>query len=375
MKTKYGDFQHPIMVLTIDGKDISKNDAGFVVSDIEVELTSGYEASIATFCIYNTFDNETSQFKTDEVKKYICIGSGVEIALGYEMEAREVFSGFISRVNFFYEAGEMPGIRVTAMDVKGVMMANRYSRQLTASSFGEAVKEILKNGPYIGMINSRLIRGIEVSDTPDKMLSGSDYNKASDRTIEMVSESDYEFVVKAAKRYNYEFFTECGTVYFRKAKQNAEVVMEMGPADGLLSFDVEYDVTGLVETIKARGTDVGKARVIEAKQKFNQKISMGNKAKKLIKNSEKVYIDSTISSKEEADYRVDSLMEEMSYRFGSLQCTCIGMPELLPGKFLELLYLGEPVENLFYLTKVVHRLDSTRGYEVTLYGKTNQIGY
>ena len=73
LKTKYGDFQHPIMVLTIDGKDISKNDAGFVVSDIEVELTSGYEASIATFCIYNTFDNETSQFKTDEVKKYICI--------------------------------------------------------------------------------------------------------------------------------------------------------------------------------------------------------------------------------------------------------------------------------------------------------------
>lgn len=374
LTTKYGDFQHPIMVLTINGKDISKNDVGIMISDIEVELTSGYEASIATFCLYNTFDNETSQFKTDEVKKYICIGSGVEIALGYETETREVFSGFISRVNFFYEAGDMPGIRVTAMDVKGVMMANRYSRQLTASSYGEAVKEILKKGPYIGMTNSGLIRGIEVSDTPDKTLKNADSNKASDRTIEMVAESDYEFVVKVAKRFNYEFFAECGTVYFRKAKQNAEVIMEMSPADGLTGFDVEYDITGLVETIKARGTDVGKARVIEAKQKFNQKLSMGNKAKKLIKNSEKVYIDSTISSKEEADYRVDSLMEEMSYRFGSLQCTCVGMPELLPGKFLELQSLGEPVDNRFYLTKVVHKMDSNRGYETTLYGKANSIG-
>ena len=374
LKIKYDNFQHPMIVLTIDGKDLAKSAKQLVVSDIEVELTSGYEASIASFCLYNTFDNDTSQFRTEEVKKYILIGSGVEIALGYEKEVRQIFTGFISKVNFFYEAGEVPGIRVTAMDVKGVMMANRYSRQLTASSFGEAVKEILNKGPYQRMTNSRLIKGIEISETPDKTRNVSSSSKASDRTIEMVAESDYEFIVKAAKKYNYEFFSECGIVYFRKSKQNAEVVMAMGPADGLRNFDVEYDVTGLVETIKARSTDVSKGRVIESKQKFNQKISMGNKAKNLIKNSEKVYLDATITSKEEADYRVDSLMEEMAYRFGSLQGTCIGMPELLPGKFLELQSLGEPADNRFYLTKVIHRIDSIRGYETTFYGKTNKIG-
>lgn len=374
LKIKYDHFQHPISVLTIGGKDIAKNTSGIVVSDLEVELTSGYEASIATFCLYNTFDNDTAQFRTEEIRDYIYIGSGVEIAFGYEKEVREVFCGFISRVNFFYEAGDMPGIRVTAMDVKGVMMANCYSRQLTASSFGEAVKEILNQGPYFGMTTSRLITGIEVSDTPDKTMNTSGGAKTLDRTIEMVSESDYEFVVKAAKKYNYEFFTECGTVYFRKAKQNAEVVMKMSPAEGLRNFDVEYDVTGLVETIKARSTDVSKGTVIEAKQKFNQKISMGNRAQKLIKKSEKVYVDATITSKEEAEYRVASLMEEMSYRLGTLQCTCIGMPELVPGKFLELRDLGEPVDNLFYLTKVIHKMDSSRGYETIIYGKTNRIG-
>ena len=151
-------------------------------------------------------------------------------------------------------------------------------------------------------------------------------------------------------------------------------MMEMGTADGLLYFDVEYDVTGLVETIKARGVDVGKGKVIEAKQKFNQKISMGNKAKKLIKKSEKVFLDATITSMEEAEYRAESLMEEMSYRFGTLQCSCVGIPELLPGKYLQLRSLGEPVDNYFYLTKVVHRMDSLRGFETTLYGKTCKIG-
>lgn len=374
LKKKYDNFEYPLVVLTINGKEFGKNKSDFLVSDIEVELTSGYEASIATFCLYNTFEHHTSEFRTEEVKDYILLGSSVELAMGYGMQAQMVFCGFISRVNFFYESGEMPGIRVTAMDVKGVMMANKYSRQLTATSFGEAVKEILNKGPYMAMTGSGLIKNVVISDTPDKTMNTAATSKASDRTIEMVAESDYEFVVKAAKKYNYEFFSECGNVYFRKAKQNAETVMEMGPAEGMKNFDVEYDVTGLVETIKARSTDVSKAKVIEASQKLKHKISMGNKAKKLIKNSEKIYLDSTITSKEEAQYRVESLMEEISYRFGTLECDCIGIPELMPGKFLVLKSLGEPVDNKFYLEKVVHRMNDMRGFETTIYGKASGIG-
>ena len=265
LKTKYNSFAHPVAVITINGKDFAANDAGFIVSDLEVELTSGYEASIATFCLYNTFDHDNSCFRVEEVKKYILLGSGVEIALGYGTQAQMIFCGFISRVNFFYDDSDAPGIRVTAMDVKGVMMANCYSRQLTAASYGEAVKEILNKGMYLGMTNSQIIKKLIISDTPDKQVVSA-ASKASDRTIEMVAESDYEFVVKAAKKYNYEFFTECGNVYFRKAKLNAETVMEMGPSEGLKTFDVEYDVTGLAETIKARGTNVGKAQLMKQQQ-------------------------------------------------------------------------------------------------------------
>ena len=100
LKIKYDNFQHPMVVLTIDGKDFAESNPEIVVSDLEVELTSGYEASIATFCLYNTFDNDTSHFRTEEIGKYIYIGSGVEVAFGYEKEVRQVFNGFIYRVNF-----------------------------------------------------------------------------------------------------------------------------------------------------------------------------------------------------------------------------------------------------------------------------------
>ena len=117
LKTKYDSFQHPVIVLTVNGKDFAKNKEGFIVSDIEVELTSGYEASIATFTLYNVFDKDNSAFTIDTVKPYILLGSSVEIALGYEKQARSIYCCFISRVNYVYEAGDMPVIRVTAMDV------------------------------------------------------------------------------------------------------------------------------------------------------------------------------------------------------------------------------------------------------------------
>lgn len=373
LKNKYDDFHHPVIVLKVNGKDFAKNKAGLVVTDIEVELTSGFEASIASFTLYNTFDTDNSCYRINDIKAYILLGSSVEIALGYEKEARVVFCGYISRVNFVYEEGDMPGIRVTAMDVKGAMMANNYSKQLTATTYGEAVREILNKGPYMSMTNAQIIKQVVVTDTPDKPLVPPVPPVASDRTVEMVAESDYEFVVKAAKKYNYEFFTECGNVYFRPAKSTSEVVMAMGPGDGLRFFDVEYDITGLVETVKARSTDVSKAKLIEAKQKMNNKISIGNKAKKFIKSSEKVYLDATITSKDEADQRVKSLVEEISYRFGTLECDCIGIPELLPGKFFELKSLGSPPENKFYLYRVVHRMNQEEGFTTKLYGKAASI--
>ena len=371
LKKEYADFENPVVVLTVDGKEFKKNKHAFAISDIEVELTCGYEASIASFSIYNVFNQGTSKFKTEEVKKYICLGSAVEIAVGYGSVAKMIFSGFIARVNFFYDRDSMPGIRVTAMDVKGIMMANNYSRQLTAKNYGDAVKEIFNKNAYVTMNTRQIIRSLEISDTPDKKPGDSN---ETDRTVEMVCESDYEFVVKAAKKFNYEFFTENGKVYFRKAKATNEIIMELGPATGLREFDIEYDITGLVEEIQARSMDNGNGKVIQATKKFSNKISMGSKAKQYIKNSEKVYIDPTITSIEDANYRVASLMEEMSYRFGTLECSCIGMPEILPGRFIRLDAIGYPPENKFYMYTVKHRINEDRGFETFITGKAADIG-
>ena len=372
LREEYDGFQTPVAVVKINQKDISDNKSGLSISDVQVELTSGFEASMAVFSIYNSFDKKTASFRTEEIKKYIYLGSSISVSMGYKEVAKRIFSGFIAKVNFICEDEEMPYVQVTCMDVKGIMMSGSYARQMAASCYSEAVKEIFGKNVYTKMQAQEIFTDLSIAETPDRQ-NNSAQSGESDRTIEMVNESDYEFVVRAAKKFNYEFFVDSGIVIFRRAKSADSVLMELELGEVLKTFDIEYDITGLVKAIDVRGMDTGKMKLISSKQKYDNKISMGNKAKQLLKNSEKVYIDPTVKSQQDADYRGAYLIEDMSYRFGTLTCECVGLPELKPGSFIKIKNLGEPADNRFYITEVSHRIDSEGVYTSRITAKASSV--
>lgn len=373
LRKQYENFSYPFSVVEINNKDISKDKNGLAVSDLNIELTSGFEASIASFTIYNCYNRDHSQFEITKVKKYIMIGSLVKIFLGYGRSCREVFRGFISGIRFFSNEYEIPGIEITAMDVKGIMMANNNSYQLKAEYFSDAVREILQKKAYTGLKTASVINKLDISATPDKTSPAAGQAKASDRTVEMVCESDYEFVVKAAKKYNYEFFSLGGTVYFRKAKENKDILLEAAPNTGLKGYEITYDITGQTEAIEVRSMDPGKAQLISTQSRVNQKISQQNQAKNLIKQSKKSYIDPTVSSQKEAQYRLDYLKEEMMFRFGNLEAEFIGLPELVPGRFIKMKELGNMVSNTFYLVSVTHKMDTESGFVTYIKGRASGL--
>lgn len=356
LKKEYEDFETPVVIIKINQKDISDNKNGLSIADIEVDLTSGYEASMAVFSIYNCFDKKNVCFQTEALKKYIYLGSSVSISMGYSEIAKIIFRGFITKINFIYENGEMPYVQVTSLDVKGIMMSGCYAKQMKASCYSEAVREIFEKTVYTRMQNQEIFTDLSIARTPDHEDAQGE-NSESDRTIEMVNESDYEFVVRAAKKFNFEFYVESGKVIFRKAKSINTALMELKLDESLKAFNIEYDITGLSDTIYVRGMDTGKMKLINAKSRHDHKISQGNKAKQLLKNSERLYIDPTVRSQQDADYRVEYLLEDMSFRFGTLLCDCVGLPELRPGNFVQISGIGEPAENCFYITEVKHIID------------------
>lgn len=383
LKEQYKDFSTPRATVMVGGKDLMACGRRLTLTDLDIDLSSDFEASVASFCLYNVFDEDDSTYLTAELGALIYIGSEIKIALGYSLKLKYVFTGVITKINFVYDDPGLPFIRITAMDIKGIMMANNYSKQLTSKYYSDAVNEIFSGSVYQKMMRKGIITELMISDTPDnpKAAAGSAASLMSGElpsvnadptehiTLEMVNESDYEFILKAAKKFNYEFFVSSGQVVFRPAKSDTSILMDIAPYNILRSFDIEYDITGQVSNVEVRATDASNGELISAKKSISNTWSQGSNAQALVKGSTKVYLDSTVRSKKEAGYRADYLAEDISYRFGTLSCETLGLPELVPGRFVEVRGLGSPVNNTFYLVSVRHRMTQRGEYKCVLKGK------
>ncbi|SEF39189.1 hypothetical protein SAMN02910276_00030 [Butyrivibrio sp. Su6] len=491
---KYESFYDSIYYVYVGDRDIVNSKKSiYTIDDLYVELSCEYKANIATFTIIGAFDEEGKSFAVDEAKKYIMLGSSVKIEMGHGTSVREVFRGYIARVAFNYDkdSARAPGIAITAMDVKGIMMVNCYSKRLSAKYYSDAVQEIFNSMTYQSLITSQIVTSYEVSATPDKSmipgtgalggaagglgsmagglggavgglssvtdslgsmatgalgsvaqgavssvtgnlgssaqeaLSGATgaIGTAGDLTdaagslssvagslssgsipgagslptsglssatgaasaagavipdlpndrIEMNCESDYDFIVKAAKRFNYEFFSLGGYVYFRKAKENAAVLMEINPSCVIYSYNIEYDLTGIVGAVEVRGIDAAKGSVITAKRKNSNKLSLGSKAKSLVSKQTKVYFDPSADTKESADQKAESLMESISYRLASLEMEIAGLPEIIPGSYIQISGIGSAISNTYYITETAHYINHEGTYITKIIGKAATI--
>ncbi|MCR4891516.1 MAG: hypothetical protein K5989_04985 [Lachnospiraceae bacterium] len=392
LRSAYEGFTFPLVQVIVEGEVLSGEEVNMAVTRVEVELTSGYEASIATIELAGAFDPDVGRFNLSKDRlKFIYMGSMVQIAMGYGANAREIFRGFVARVHFLIpesESEDVPRIEVTALDVKGLMMANRHSKRLNSKNFSDAVKEVLRANPFVTLKDAKNKDFMEmvVHDTPDKNAAGGGgaggaggaggggggQEATTDKRVEMVEESDYEFVVKAAKKYNFEFFIIGKIIYFVEAKSNDNVLINLTPECTFHNLDVGYDITGLVKSVEVRNVDMEQGKYVGTKKKLNSKISLGNKAKPLIENQSLVYLDPTADSKEEAGYRADYLLNSVDYRLGSIQAVIIGMPEIVPGRFITLSGFGSPIDNTFYVTSVKHILDGG-SYRTEIEGCANSI--
>ena len=373
LQEKYADFSHPRARVLLGDKSFDSVGAGMAVNDIHIETTSGFEAGVASFRLFDVFDPSKGKFFFEKVKKQVVMGNSVTIQLGYLDTLETVFVGFVSGVAFGYDPGELPYIEVSAMDVKGVMMGGTYAAALKATTYSAAVKEVLERTGEGQLRQMGGITAMDISRTPDADGTMNGGKKSRPISVEMVGESDYEFVVRAAKRYNFEFFVDRGKVVFRPAKKDASLLIKMGSRTGLRGFRIEYSLTGVVGRIEARAMDPSKGEVISAKERFNNTLSTSSKAKQLMGKGSKVYLDASVTSREEAESRVASLMEQMSYRLGSLEADCVGIPDLTPGRFIEVSGMGVPADNRFYLTSVTHDFTSDGGYRSHIEGCADRV--
>ena len=329
LENKYGNFVVPAFRIKSGGTDlVTKNDLTVAELTITLSLDSAGMVIIKISDVYNV---EKHCFDS-KIKGLFKLGTVIEIEIGYLSATTPVFKGYVAGIGT--EINDEPMLVIKLMDARKLMMTSGIRKQLYEDkNYSDIFKKVM--GRY-----SKLC-GIEAEATTDNLTSP-------------VSQStnDYNFVknelLKKGKSER-EFFILYDKAYFRKPCNNKTPIMtaELGRELFRLSTMEDY----LDTEIEVVGYDPANTKSVSAKVKAK---SSGSITPVLSPSQKQFFIDPDADSAEKAKIRAGSIAEKMKMNSCYAEGELIGLPEIVPGRFLKVENVDSLADKSFYLSEVTH---------------------
>ncbi len=329
LANKYGGFSVPAVRLYIDGRELSQDMTRSLLS-VEISLSLS-AASMAVIRIGDTYRKESRTFD-QKVKSKWKLGAVVEVGIGYGSEITKVLKGFVALLGA--EFSEHPCLVVTVMDVRRLMMISGVHQVLhDVKNYSDAVKTILDG-------YSRLC-SVQIDSTSDQLEAPLSQNA-----------TDYDFIAKelaGSGRVGREFFVLGDTAYFRKPAKEKRPVMQIEFGRELQSFQMEAGYLNL--EFQVSGYDPLEQQVIRASE--NAKTAEPQ-ASLFSKTPVSCILDPEANTQDKAKIRAQELAREELAGVQHGQGTCIGLPGIVPGRFIEIVKLEPMANRKYYVTNVRH---------------------
>lgn len=348
LKKNYGGFIDGGCSVSVEDFDVAGR---FPLSDVTVRLTAMYEASCASFTITDGFSESKDGFEMDRtLSQKLKIGRSVTISLGYGRTLKEVFKGCVDSIRVDYSENGDPSITVVCLDGKGMMMNSMRSEIKTSrKKYSDAVKDTLS-------LYGSFITSSKVTASPELELPFS-----------QLHESDYDFVVRLAKRLNYSFYILLGKAYFVPFGSDKTLLVKITPQTRVYRFSMESSLRGRFSKVAVVNNDEKdeKKRIKGEASSVNQlesggSGSMGSAGSGVTDKMVKTIADASASSGELARTLAQAELDRASYNSVEGELEISGLPELIPGVFAELSGFGSGFEKSYYIKRVTHRLSGDK---------------
>lgn len=327
---KYGNFRVPAAKIKIAGKEVFPG-GGLGITDLSVILSAGASGSVS-FTVGGAYDRGTHGFKSS-VKESFGMGKTVEVELGYLSATTLLFKGFIASVNMDFSAA--PTLSVTAMDVSRLMMQSgnqaKYFKEKKHSEIAAAVMS-----PYSHLCT------LEQQATTEE-LQEAFYQSCN----------DYQFMTEElGKILNREFLVVGDKAYFRQPKSVATAMITLKYGYSLLSFRRKEDYLKCqivaVRHDRTQGTTVVESETVTA----NQTTQSGTQIPKEMLVSENAVSDAQLKA------LVKDAARKKKDKAQTASGSCVGLPEIVPGRFIDLTDLDSAANGKYYVTQVSHSFGS-----------------
>lgn len=332
LRKKYKNYLTPAAKILIgDSGDDLASKYHVQIDSIQVALRVK-EASSVSFTVVNVYDVQKHCFDAD-IKSALCLGTVVKIELGYESQREDIFHGFIyeSAIQF----GDIPSMQITAMDVRRLMLDNnRENHAWTEKKHSQIFESIMND---YGKLKLSV-----TSDATDGELSNPMIQK----------ENDLAMVKRLCRASDREFLVCGGKAYFLK-QDNDSAVTTLCWGRELLSFSPTPCYVDTVIEVRGnlKGSDERKTEKRTVKSEGTMKSAKQSSNTKIITLTD-------IDSVEALTARADREEKILKAKARSGSGSCIGMPVLMPGRYVQIEGLDTDVDGTYYLSSVTHSFGS-----------------
>lgn len=337
LSSKYEDFRGPAFTIKVDGTAL--NSAEMPIASLEVELCADGSAGGCHFSVESLYDFAQSKW-INNLAKTIQVGAKLEILGGY-VKQELLFYGYIDEYSMEYSGSAPPRLAVTGIDGFGFLMSCQEPIYGGKKKPQKVVEDILAKAVSAGYAKSKTVGSLTGFDVP------------------VIKENldDFKYLRLLAQRYCMSLFSVAGELIFDNVVSNSSPLISLTVGMGLLSFKRRLFLQGQVGEVEIWGRDEnqkfikGAAKSVSIGGSGKSAVEIATKFKQTALREYNEYVRTEKECVELAQARLDSL----ALNFVSGEGTCVGIPELIPGRYISIKGLDGDTEGTYFLCKVRHR--------------------
>lgn len=349
LEQKYGGFLSPTFQIRVGGYRLDSRK--IPVSHLEVQMSTENRAGLCSFTVEALYDYETGVWSDGFLDK-VDVGMQVEVEIGYAEARKRVFLGYVDRYGIDYSGQSAPRLHVSAMDGMGLLMSNREKKDFGRRKAGDVVRELVAVCQQAGLADSSTI------------------DRLPDFEGQFVKEkacSSYDFLCRLAEMCFVSFCILNGEMVFANLMKNTVPLLELHMGVSLLEFrkNVAFSqqTVGSVTVISNGTVDKKEVRSrADTPSLYGERGGeTGAEKWKALGQSNRDLVINFLKSADECQLVAQNVLDSMSLGFVQGGGRCIGIPELIPGRYLKLAGLDRETNGSYFVTAVTHTF-SGEGY-------------
>lgn len=347
LEDKYGGFVAPAFTVSVGGKKLDSSKFHF--STITVDIDAGQGAGGCSFTLESQYDYEGGKWDNNLLGT-IQVGEKIEIEAGY-VKKKRVFYGFVDDYTINYSADSAPSLSVNGIDAKGFLMNAKDRKYMSEKSTAAVVKEIL---------NECVSKGYAKKVTVGRI---------RDFEAELIQEDmdDYHFLCFLAQTYNMCFLVVDGEIVFDSLMKKTKPILTLKLGVSLLSFSKTVSLRDQVGKVVVYGIDPRTLKPISGEAVNTSAAGAGKEAGDLARGFNGIVekeLNYFVQTPQECKELAQALFDQRAYSFVSGKGRCLGIPELIPGRYITLGGFDKSASDKYFISKVTHEY-SEEGYYTT----------